>query len=42
MLNLTKRMNALNKLVRWIRNKINKMIVTRVNKCTKIIVMGLN
>ena len=28
-------MNALNKLVRWIRNKINKMIVTRVNKCTK-------
>ena len=30
-----KKMNALNKLLRRIRNKINKMIVTRVNKCTK-------
>ena len=28
-------MNALNKLLRWIRNKMNNFIVTRVNKCTK-------
>ena len=28
-------MNVFIKLLKWIRNKINKSIVTRVNKCTK-------